>query len=110
MATYMFQFSYSTDAVKGMVAKPQSRREAAEKVIAAAGGQLTEMFCCFGDYDGVGFAEFPSHVEAAAASLAIGASGAFSKVKTTVLITLDESVQAMEKAGAANAAFTPPGS
>jgi hypothetical protein len=40
MATYMFQYSYSLDSVKGMVAKPQNRREAAEKVIAAADGLL----------------------------------------------------------------------
>jgi uncharacterized protein with GYD domain len=70
MATYLFQFSYAVDAVKGMVAKPQNRREAAEKVIAAAGGQLLDMYFCFGDYDGVATAEFPSNVDAAAASLA----------------------------------------
>jgi uncharacterized protein with GYD domain len=92
MATYLFQFSYAVDAVKGMVAKPQNRREA---VIAAAGGQLLDMYFCFGDYDGVATAEFPSNVDAAAASLAISSSGGFANVKTTVLITMDESVKAM---------------
>ena len=109
MATYMFQFSYAAGAVKGMVAKPQSRRAAAEKVIGAAGGQLRDMYFCFGDYDGVGLAEFPSNVEAAAASLAIAASGGFSNIKTTVLISMDEAVQAMEKAGEASATYAPPG-
>jgi uncharacterized protein with GYD domain len=110
MATYLFQFSYSLDSVKGMVAKPQNRREAAEKVLAAAGGRLLDMYYCFGDYDGIVISEFPSNVDAAAASLAISSSGAFSKVKTTVLITMDESVQAMEKAGAVSAAYSPPAS
>ncbi len=110
MATYLFQFSYSLDSVKGMVAKPQNRREAAEKVLAAAGGRLLDMYFCFGDYDGIVISEFPSNVDAAAASLAISSSGAFSKVKTTVLITMDESVQAMEKAGAVSAAYSPPAS
>ena len=110
MATYMFQFSYAVDAVKGMIAKPRSRREVAEKVIAAAGGRLLDMYFCFGDYDGVVIAEFPSNVDAAAASLATSSSGAFASAKTTVLITMDEAVQAMEKAGAASAAYTPPGS
>jgi len=108
MATYMFQFSYSLESVKGMVAKPQNRREAAEKVLAVTGGRLLDMYFCFGDHDGVAIAEFPSNVDAAAASLAIGSSGAFSKVKTTVLITMDESVEAMEKAGAVSGAYTPP--
>ena len=110
MATYLFQFSYSLDSVKGMVAKPQNRREAAEKVLAAAGGRLLDMYYCFGDYDGIVISEFPSNVDAAAASLAISSSGAFSRVKTTVLITMDESVQAMEKAGAVSAAYSPPAS
>ena len=108
MTTYMYQFSYSLESVKGMVAKPQNRREAAEKVIAAAGGRLLDMYFCFGDYDGVAIAEFPSNVETAAASLAISSSGAFSRVKTTVLITMEESVQAMERAGAVTGAYTPP--
>ncbi len=110
MATYLFQFSYSLEAVKGMVAKPQDRREAAEKVIAAAGGRLLDMYFCFGDYDGVATAEFSSNVDVAAASLAISASGGFSNVKTTVLITMEEAVQAMERAGAVSAAYSPPGS
>jgi uncharacterized protein with GYD domain len=101
MTTYMFQFSYGVDAVKGMVARPQNRREAAEKVIAAAGGRLIDMYFCFGDYDGVATAEFPSNVDAAAASLAIGSSGGF---------TMDESVKAMEKASDVSAAYVSPGS
>lgn len=110
MATYLFQFSYAVEAVKGMVARPQNRREAADKVIGAAGGRILDMYFCFGDYDGVAIAEFPGTVNAAAASLAISSSGGFSKVKTTVLITMDESVQAMEKAGEVVTAYSPPGS
>ena len=108
MATYLSQFSYSLDSVKGMVAKPQNRREAAEKVFAATGGRLLDMYFCFGDYDAIAISEFPSNVDAAAAILGVSSSGAFSKVKTTVLITMDESVQAMEKAGAVSAAYSPP--
>jgi len=108
MATYLYHFNYSLDSVKGMVAKPQNRREAAEKVLAAAGGRLLDMYFCFGDYDGIAISEFHSNVDAAAASLAISSSGAFSRVKTTVLITMDESVQAMEKAGEVAAGYLPP--
>ena len=109
MATYLFQFSYSVQAMKGMVERPQNRRDAAETVIAAAGGRLLDMYFCFGDYDGVAIAEFPSNVDAAAASLAIGSTGGFANVKTTVLITMDESVEAMRKASDVQAAYAPPG-
>ena len=109
MATYLFQFSYAVDAIRGMVEKPQNRREAADTVISAAGGRLLDMYFCFGDYDGVAVAEFPSNVDVAAASLAISSTGGFANVKTTVLITMDEAVQAMQKAGDVKAAYTPPG-
>ena len=108
MATYMFQYSYSLESKKGMIAKPQNRRDAAETVIAVAGGRLLEMYFCFGDYDGVAIAEFPSNVDVAAASLAISSSGAFANVKTTVLITMEESIQAMEKAGEVASSYSPP--
>ena len=110
MATYMIQFSYALDSVKGMVAKPKSRRGPAKQLIEAAGGKLHDMYFCFGEYDGVAIAEFPSNVDAAAASLAVGSSGAFARVNTTVLITMDEAVEAMKKSGEAAAIFKPPGS
>ncbi len=109
MPTYMIQFAYNPDSVKAMIAKPQDRRQAAEALISAAGGRLLDMYFSFGDYDGVGIAEFPSNVEAASASLAIGGSGGFSKVKSTVLITMEESVEAMKKAGGVAGSYSPPG-
>lgn len=98
MPKYMSQFSYSESSVKGMVNKPQDRRAAAEKVFSAAGGEIECMYFCFGDYDGVVITEFPSNVDAAAAILAVGSSGAFSRIKTTVLIPMEETVAAMEGA------------
>ena len=76
----------------------------------AGGGRLLEMYFCFGDYDGIVIAEFPSNVDALAESLAASSSGGFAKVKTTALITMDESVKAMEKAGEVSAEFSQPGS
>ena len=108
MATFMTQFSYSLESMKGMVGNPQDRRAAAEKVFAAAGGRILEMYYCFGDYDGVVIAEFPSNVDAASAILAVGASGAFSSFKTTVLISMEESMEVMKKSGEIVAAYTPP--
>jgi uncharacterized protein with GYD domain len=98
MPRYMHQFRYSTESVKAMAAKPQDRRSAAKKLMAAAGGKLIDIYFCFGDYDGVVICEFPSNVDAASVALAAGASGAFSDMKTTVLITMEESVAATAKA------------
>ena len=53
----------------------------------------------FGDYDVVAIGEFPDNVSMAALSMAVTATGAFSAFKTTVLIPMNEAVEAMRKAG-----------
>lgn len=109
MPKYMSQFSYSETSIKGMVANPQDRRAAAEKIFAAAGGKIECMYYCFGDYDGVVITDFPSDVAAASAILAVTSSGAFSDLKTTVLIPMEDSVAAMEGAKKIADEFMAPG-
>lgn len=108
MPRYMHQFSYSLESMKAMATTPQDRRAAAEKLMSAAGGELIDVYFCFGDYDGVVITEFPSNVDVASVALAAGASGGFSKMKTTVLITMDEGMKAMDKASQVARAYKPP--
>ncbi|MGR3759649.1 GYD domain-containing protein [Roseobacteraceae bacterium NS-SX3] len=108
MATHMVQFRYSAAALQAMVDKPQNRREAAAKIFAAAGGKLEAMYLCFGRYDGVALAEFPSNTDSVAAMLAVASSGAITDVQTTVLISLEDAVKAMEKAKSIKGEYTPP--
>ena len=108
MPKYMTQFSYSTASVKGMVDNPQDRRAAAAKIFAAAGGSIECMYFCFGEYDGVVITEFPSDADAASAILAVGSTGAFSDVKTTVLISMETSVAAMKSAKKIVGSYTAP--
>jgi uncharacterized protein with GYD domain len=104
----MHQFSYSIDSVEAMTNRPQNRKRAAAQIFKAAGGKLVDMYYCFGEYDGVAISEFPSNVDAAAMALAVGSSGAFSKMHTTVLISMDEAVEAMEKANTVTGRYKPP--
>lgn len=108
MPRYMHQFSYSTESIKAITAKPQNRKRAAAKVFKEAGGKLIDIYYCFGEYDGVVISEFPSNVDAAAVALTVGSSGGFSKMKTTVLITMDEAVDAMKKANKIASSYKPP--
>lgn len=108
MPRYLHQFSYTTDSIKGMVATPQNRREVAEKLFSAAGGRLIDMYFCFGEFDGIAISEFPSQVDATAVAFTVGASGAFSKMQTTALIEMEDSVEAMKKASNMAGAFTVP--
>ncbi len=93
-----------------MVANPQDRKAAAEKVFGAAGGKIECMYFCFGDYDGIVITDFPSDVAAASAILAVGSTGAFSDIKTTVLISMEDSIAAMKGAGKIVAEYKAPSS
>ena len=42
MPKYMLQLRYSAEAVKGMVAKPQSRKNEVRKVVKQIGGKLID--------------------------------------------------------------------
>ena len=108
MPRYLHQFNYSTESIQGMVTKPQNRKTAAAKIFKAAGGKLVDMYFCFGDYDGVAISEFPSNADAAAVAMAVGATNAFSRMKTTVLITPEESIEAMRKAGEIGGSYRAP--
>ncbi|UCH58682.1 MAG: GYD domain-containing protein [Anaerolineales bacterium] len=99
MATFMVQFSYTEQGVKGLLKDGGSkRREATEQLVKSLGGKLVAYYFAFGDYDGFAIVEGVDNVEAAAAALIVGASGSV-KTKTTVLLTADEIDKATKKSG-----------
>ena len=52
----------------------------------------------FGEHDGYNLWEAPDNVSMAATSLAIGAGGALTSIQTTVLLTVEETLSALQKA------------
>lgn len=107
MSLYMFQASYTAQAIKALVNNPQNREEAARTVIEAVGGKLLHMYFCFGTADVVAIIEAPDDKSMAACSMAIGASGAFSAGSTTSLMTPAEAMEAMQAAQTAAAVYKP---
>jgi len=105
MASFMVQFSYSEQGLKGLLKEGGSkRREATEKLIKSLGGKLVAYYFAFGDYDGFAIVDGVDNVDAVAAALIVGASGAV-KTKTTVLLTPEEVDRATQKSGN----YRPPG-
>ena len=101
MAHYMFQASFTPEAWSKMVREPQNREQAIRPVIEKLGGKLVGYWFAFGESDAVVIVQMPDNVSAAAASLAATAGGALKSLKTTVLMSVDESMQAMGKAALA---------
>ena len=98
MARYMLQASYSTQGISDLVSNPQDRAAAVRPLIERMGGKLESFDFAFGDYDAVVMIEVPSNVSMASIAMAVGASGAISTIKTTVLISMEEAVEAMRQA------------
>ena len=108
MPHYLMQGSYSAQGVSGLISSPEDRSAVLLQLVEGVGGKMESLYYCFGDYDVIAIFELPDNVAMTALSMAAGASGALSNIKTTVLIPISEGVEAARKAGTMG--YRPPGS
>ena len=97
--TFMTQFSYTPEAWAKLVKNPEDRTVPTKALAEKMGGRLLSYFYCFGEYDGIIIYEAPDEASAAGAVLAGTAPGHLKSVKTTVLLTVEQTMEAMKKAG-----------
>lgn len=98
MAMYLTRFSYTPDTWARLIQKPEDRRHAARDYIESVGGKLHGFWYAFGSHDGYNLWEAPNNVSMAAVALAITGGGALSSLETTVLLTVDETLDALRMA------------
>jgi uncharacterized protein with GYD domain len=98
VALYMYQVSYTAEAVAAQVKEPQDRIEAVRPVIEAMGGKLVAAGYPLGEYDAVVLFEAPDDTTAAGFALAIAAGGAGRSAKTTRLLSGQEWIESLRKA------------
>jgi uncharacterized protein with GYD domain len=97
MALYLTRFSYTPESWAALVAEPRDRREELRPFFEAAGARLIDMYFTFGERDGFILSE-GDNVAAAAIAVAAAAGGGVSSVDTTVMLTVDEMIDALHKA------------
>jgi uncharacterized protein with GYD domain len=107
MPLYLIRFSYTPEAWAKLVKEPEDRRETIGALLEAAGGKLHGLWYAFGDHDGYVLGEAPDNTSAASALLAVAGSGAFHSLSTTVLLTVEETLDALRRAQ--GVAYRPPG-
>ena len=100
MPSYLLQVAYTPQAWDTLIRKPQNRLDAVAPAVEQLGGSVTGGWLAFGEYDLVVILDLPDNVSAAAFSMAVSAGGAISAIKTTPLMSIEEAVDAMRKAGA----------
>ena len=93
MARYMLRAKVAKEAMSVLVRSPEDRLAAMTMLLDSVGGTLHNYYFCFGDYDIVVIYELSDHVD----------------IETTVLLTMDQAIVAMEKAGKAIGVYVPPG-
>jgi len=99
MALYLTRFSYTPETWARLASNPEDRREAARRYIESVGGKLHGFWYSFGEYDGYNLWEAPDNVSMATVAIALGSGGALSKVETTVLLTVEETLDALRGVG-----------
>jgi uncharacterized protein with GYD domain len=106
MPTYLFHWSYSSEAMRSMIENPQDRKAVVTAAAESLGGKLTGFWFAFGEYDGHGIAEMPDDAAAAAFAVTVSSTGALSKFVTIPLIEADDGVEVFRKAQSAS--YSPP--
>ncbi len=107
MPLYLTKFSYTPEAWARMIGNPEDRRAAAQAYIESVGGKLHGFWYGFGTHDGYNLFEAPDNVSMAAVAMAITSGGSISSLETTVLMTVDETMDALRKAQQVQ--YRPPG-
>ncbi len=97
MPLYLTKFSYTPETWARLIENPEDRRDAAKDYIESVGGKLHGFWYAFGEHDGYNLFEAPDNVSMAAVALAIGSGGALKSIETTVLLSVDETLEALGK-------------
>jgi uncharacterized protein with GYD domain len=97
MPLYLSRFSYTPETWARLIGNPEDRREAAQQYIESVGGELHGFWYAFGSHDGFTLWEAPDNVSMAAVALALSGGGALSSLETTVLMTVDETIEALRR-------------
>jgi uncharacterized protein with GYD domain len=107
MPLYMIQARFTSAAWEALYTSEVDRRQVLSKMLEKAGGRLIDYYFSFGDSDVAIIADAPDNATAAAAVIAIAKAGAVTDVRTTVLMSYDEGLEALRRSSSMG--YSPPG-
>lgn len=107
MTLYLSKFTYTPETWARLIERPEDRRTAATTYIESVGGTLHGFWYAFGGFDGYTLWEAPDNVSMAAVALALGGGGALGSLDTTVLLSVEETLEALHRAQEVR--YRPPG-
>ena len=99
MPTYLTNFVYTGEAWQKLAKNPEDRSVPVKALMEKLGGRLISMYYMAGDYDGFIIYELPNAKVAATAIIAAGLPGHIRTLKTSQLLTVAETMEAVGNAG-----------
>lgn len=99
MPYYLIQAAYTPEAFQALVKSPQNRTDVVRSAAEHMGGKLIGNWAAFGEYDTIVIVDMPTNVEAAAIAIAVAAGGSCKAIKTTPLLSTEEALEAIKRAG-----------
>lgn len=109
MAKFAIFFSYKPETWDRMLMKPGERTAAVRQLTESVGGSLESIYYMFGDRDGFVVFDVPDSATAAAVSVAVSSTGAFSHLETRQLLAAEDLPSLLEKAASARESYRRPG-
>ena len=97
MALSMVQFAYKSETVGNLIKNPEDRSVAVKNLVEKLGGKLLAFYYTYGEYDGFLIVDMPDNVSTLATVMTAFSGGGTAKLKTTVIITVEEAMAAMKK-------------
>jgi uncharacterized protein with GYD domain len=109
---YLMQVAYTDRALAAILKNPEDPHrggiESVRPAVKKLGGKILNAYLTLGEYNVVAILQMPDNVDASALSMAIMAGGACKTINITPLITMQEGLEAIQKAH--GAAYGPPSS
>ena len=110
MPIFITQARYSQSALKGLVAKPEDRRQEVEGLFERAGCKLLSYYITLGEYDFLIISEAPDPVAILSVLATAAAGGGVTDVKTVLAVTTAEAKEAFAAANKSASQFRSAGS
>jgi uncharacterized protein with GYD domain len=108
MAHYLIEVGYTPQAWKNQIDSQANVTQRITPAVKAAKGKIVSLYYAFGESDLIGIIDLPTPEDAAGFALAVTSSGALRSFKTTPLLTVDQGIESMRRAGEISKKYTPP--
>ena len=108
MTHYLIEVGYTPESWNSQIDSQANVVDRISPALKACGAKLECMYYAFGDVDLVGVIDFKQPEDAAGFALAVGSSGALRLYRTTPLLSVEQGMESMRRAGEIRKKYTPP--